>query len=83
MKGKIAVEGSLKNITQELQEDGYEVVRLNETNMGNVDAVVITGEDNNTMNMSDIKTKAPVINARGLTADQVSLEVKKRIKKYI
>lgn len=78
MKPRVAVEGSLTNIARDLRTQGYEVVDLNSNEIQNVSAVIISGEDNNVMNMADIKTKAPVINARGMTAEQVRSEIEKR-----
>lgn len=78
MKSRVAVEGSLTNIARDLRTQGYEVVDLNSNEIQNVNAVVVSGEDNNVMNMADIKTKAPVINARGMTAEQVRSEIEKR-----
>ncbi|TDX51531.1 YkuS family protein [Orenia marismortui] len=71
MKRKIAVEDSLSNLAKELKKDGFEVATLNNNNLQNVDAVVLSGEDNNMMNMSDIQTKAQVINAKGLSAQEL------------
>lgn len=78
MKPRVAVEGSLTNIARDLRTQGYEVVDLNSNEIQNVNAVVVSGEDNNVMNMADIKTKATVINARGMTAEQVRSEIEKR-----
>lgn len=78
-KRKIAVEDSLTNVSQELERSGYEITNLNEQNFENADAIIVSGEDNNMMDMSDIKTKAPVINARGLSAFQVKDRVKNKL----
>ncbi|GAB6098254.1 hypothetical protein JCM16358_01330 [Halanaerocella petrolearia] len=79
MNRKIAVEGGLSNVTQELQGNGYDIVDLDNQNLQNVDAVVVSGEDNNMMNMSDIKTKAQVINARGMNAFDIQKEIESRL----
>ena len=77
--GTVAVEENLTNVRQELDASGYEIVDMYEENLQNVDAVIISGEDENFMNMSDIATTAPVIDARGLSAEEVHAELKKRI----
>ncbi|OCL27358.1 hypothetical protein U472_07820 [Orenia metallireducens] len=79
MKGKIAVEGSLSNIKEALKKDGFEVADLNNNTMQNVDAIVVTGADNNMMNMSNIQSKAQIINAKGLSAEEVKSELKDRL----
>jgi len=78
MKAKIAVEDSLTNIARSLKDSGYEVVDLNHNKLDNVRAVVVSGIDDNMMAMQDIKTKAPVINARGLTAEEIRSEIEKK-----
>ncbi|SJZ59206.1 YkuS family protein [Selenihalanaerobacter shriftii] len=79
MKRRIAIEEGLTNVSQELQGSNYEIVNLDSNNLQSVDAVIVSGEDNNMMNMSDIKTKAQVINAHGLSATQVRDEIKNRL----
>lgn len=79
MSNKIAVEGGLSNVTQELQDSNYNLVNLEESNLENVEAVILNGEDNNMMNMSDIKTEAQVINAQGLSASEVKNELQNRL----
>ena len=77
--GTVAVEENLTNVRQELDTSGYEIVDMHNENLQNVDAVIISGEDNNMMNMSDIATTAPVISARGLSAREVRSELEERI----
>jgi hypothetical protein len=66
---KIAVEDQLTDVKQMLQENGYTVV--SPKNSANVAAVVVSGMDNNLMNMQGITTKAPVIDAAGKSPDQI------------
>lgn len=66
---KIAVEDTLTDVKQMLQEQGYTVVSTK--NSSNVAAVVVSGMDNNLMNIQDITTKAPVIDASGKSPDQI------------
>lgn len=77
---KIGVEESLTDVQQALRDKGYEVVQLtNEQGAANYDCCVITGLDNNVMGMQDASMEGPVINADGLTADQVCSEVEHRL----
>lgn len=74
MTKKIAVEPGLTDLSRLLKNQGYEVVSPGSG--GHVTAVVIDGLDNNTMNMQDTSTKAPVIDASGHTPDQILSRIK-------
>lgn len=77
---KIGVEGSLTNVQQALQEKGYEVVQLQqESDAKNCDCCVVTGLDTNVMGMADTFTEGSVIEANGLSADEVCQEVANRL----
>ncbi|MFZ7102963.1 MAG: YkuS family protein [Peptococcaceae bacterium] len=72
MQKQIAVEPGLKNITQALQTAGYQVVDLEKgQNRNNVQCIVISGGDENMLGIQTTLTKAPVINAEGLTVEEV------------
>lgn len=75
-KKRVAVENTLGNMKQYLDEKGYEVVQLDPhtqsgIEMKNCDAIIIGGTDENLMGMETIKTEAPVIDARGMSPEQV------------
>lgn len=77
---KVGVEQSLTNIQQALREKGYDVVELtNESDAAGVDCCVVTGLDSNVMGMQDTVTKAPVIDANGMSADEVCSAVESRL----
>lgn len=77
---KIGVEQSLTDVQQALREKGYDIVELKqEQDAQGCDCCVITGLDSNVMGMSDTTTKASVIEANGLTADEICQQVEKRI----
>ncbi|MFT4415191.1 YkuS family protein [Fredinandcohnia humi] len=77
---KVGVEGSLTNVQQALQEKGYEVVQLRqESDAQGCDCCVITGIDSNVMGIADTVTKGAVIEANGLSADEVCQEVESRL----
>lgn len=80
MKKRIAVEQSLTNVTEALREKGYDVVDLKSAeDVKNCAACVVTGIDSNVMGTHDTATKAPVIEANGLSADEVCREIEGRI----
>ncbi len=75
----IGVEQSLTNVEDALKAKGYEVIQLrNEEDAKQCDACVITGQDKDVMGISDPVIAGPVIDANGLTADEVT----QRIDKY-
>ncbi|HHY73926.1 MAG TPA: YkuS family protein [Bacillus bacterium] len=77
---KIGVEQSLTQVQQALQEKGHEVVPLkNESDANGCDACVVTGLDNNVMGIANTVIKGPVIEASGLTAEEVCQEIDNRM----
>ncbi len=76
MKKRVAVEQTLKNIGTFLQEKGYEIASLDplsesKAELHNVSAVIISGQDENVMGMQDMVTQSLVIDASGMTKEQV------------
>ncbi|WP_337982449.1 YkuS family protein [Lysinibacillus sp. C5.1] len=68
----IGVEQSLSNVEDALKAKGYEVIQLrNETDAKKCDACVITGQDRDVMGISDPIMAGPIIDAAGLSADEV------------
>jgi hypothetical protein len=77
---KIGVEESLTNIQQALREKGYDVVEIKqESDAQNCDCCVVTGLDINMMGMHDTVTKGSVIDANGMSADEVCQQVESRL----
>ncbi|MGE8206425.1 YkuS family protein [Heyndrickxia sp. NPDC080065] len=77
---KIGVEQSLTNVSQALKEKGYDVVELkNETDAQGCDCCVVTGGDNNVMGIQDIIIEGSVIDASGMSADEVCNEVESKL----
>ncbi len=77
---KIGVEQSLTNIQQALRDKGYDVVELKqESDAQNCDCCVVTGLDSNVMGMQDTATKGSVIDANGMSADEVCQAVESRL----
>ncbi|MBU8878363.1 YkuS family protein [Bacillus sp. FJAT-29790] len=80
MAKKIAVEQSLTNVTDALREKGYDVVDLKSAaDVENCSACVVSGIDSNFMGMQDVSTQAPIIEASGLSADEVCRQVEERM----
>ncbi|RKJ36358.1 YkuS family protein [Butyricicoccus sp. 1XD8-22] len=78
MSRVIGVEQSLSNVEAALQAKGYEVVQLrSEEDAKKCDACVITGSDEDVMGISNVVTEGSVIDARGLSADEVIQRVDK------
>ncbi|MFO7262583.1 MAG: hypothetical protein A6D91_08405 [Bacillaceae bacterium G1] len=79
MPKRIAVESRLTPIRQHLQQNGYEVVDLDSEQITECDCCVISGSDENVMGMQDIEIDAPVINAHGLTPEEVQQHIEARV----
>ena len=77
---RIGVEPSLSDVEELLKQKGYDVVRIqNEQQMDQCDCYVVTGLDSNVLGISDTTTKASVITASGMTADEICQEVEQRV----
>ncbi len=76
---RVAVEKSLSQIRKMLCDNGYDVVDLGNWQQV-VDAIVITGQDINVLgDQNKTITGASVINAEGMTADEVFHAVHERL----
>lgn len=75
----IAVEGSLTNVKQALEREGYRTVELAKAKLNQAQAIVISGMDVNVMQMQDIATNVPVIDASGMSADEVLRNINRRL----
>ncbi|PLT35065.1 YkuS family protein [Bacillus sp. V5-8f] len=77
---RIGVEQSLSNIQQALRDRGHDVVELKqESDAKGCDFCVITGIDSNVMGMQDVAIQGSVIEANGLSAEEVCQQVENRI----
>ncbi|SDW08699.1 Uncharacterised protein family (UPF0180) [Marininema mesophilum] len=74
---RVAVEEGLSNVREYLTNQGYEVVSMSDE--GGCSCSVITGEDKNVMGMQDTSTDMSVINADGMTPEEVYQAVQARI----
>ncbi|WP_227935646.1 YkuS family protein [Alkalihalobacillus deserti] len=77
---RIGVEQSLSDVQQELQSKGYEVVQLKqEQDAQGCDCCVITGQDQNVMGVQDAAIRGSVINAHGMTAEEICKQVEQKV----
>ncbi|MFB6467124.1 YkuS family protein [Cytobacillus sp. Hz8] len=77
---KIGVEQSLTNVQDALRQKGYDVVELkSEQDVKDCDCCVVTGVDSNIMGMQTISTTASVIDANGLSAEDVCQQVESKL----
>lgn len=74
----IAVEGNLTPVKEFLAAQGCRVMDLSEAKFNRVDAVVISGMDENLTGMQDVVVDALVITARGRTPQEVWQEIQKK-----
>ncbi|QJW46707.1 YkuS family protein [bacterium BFN5] len=77
MQGLIAIEKNLSRLADLLETEGYDVVSLDNTNIESVDAIVVSGADNNLLNMQDILVHVPIINASGKSTDEILDELER------
>lgn len=78
MTKTIAVEDNLSPFKEFLEAKGCQVIDVGAAANQKVDAVVLSGADENLMNMQDVVVGAPVINAKGLSPEEVWEEISKR-----
>lgn len=77
---KIGVENTLTNVQQALQQKGHDVVSLqSESDVQGCDCCVISGQDSNVAGISNTVIKGSVIDARGLTTEEICQQVESRI----
>lgn len=85
MKKKIAIEPSLSRIGNYLSNKGYEVESVNygidsvNYNANEYAAVIISGQSKDFMGMQDILTESMVIDADGMSAQEVYDELQNRL----
>ena len=72
---KVAVEMSLNGVKDALQKMGYDVVPMD--NMASCCCCVVSGQDKNMMGNAETHTKVPVINAQGLSTQEIVEQVKR------
>jgi len=87
MKYKVGVEDNLSSFREALYNNGYDVLNLSrdpelsEVTMRDLDAIVVSGQNDNLLGVQTIKSPAPVINAEGRTPEDVLSELKARLER--
>ena len=82
---KIGVEKGLSNVVDYLTNEGYSVEVLSESIDNNIpklkdlDAIVTAGYNTDMLGISDTETQAPVVNAKGLTPEEVKAQLEQRL----
>ncbi len=82
---KVAVSPLLSNVKEYLQAQGVEVVDFDDNDItrfgfaGDLGAIVISGGDMDMLGIQDTNLAVPVINASGLTEDEISMEILERL----
>jgi galactitol-specific phosphotransferase system IIB component len=78
---KIGVEKGLENVAQYLRDQGCQVEVLsgsideNMNKLNNYDCIVTSGLNKDALGISDTSTEKPVINARGLSPEEVAQRI--------
>ena len=72
----VAVDNELANVKQALEREGFQVVGV-ENAPEDAIALVVSGLDNNLMQMSDRTIRTHIINAAGRDAEEVVREVRR------
>lgn len=81
----IGVQKGLTEVTDYLRSKGYTVRDLGEniqnsaSQWDDLDAIVVADYNNDMMGYSDTSTKLPIINASGLTAEDVKRQIDRQI----
>ncbi|MGI5840408.1 MAG: YkuS family protein [bacterium] len=75
----IAVEESLAQVNDFLQDRGFRTVNATDANIKRAAAVVISGGDKDILGIETAATGAPVINASGLTPEEVLKDINSRL----
>ena len=67
----VAVEDGLSTVEGSLRARGYEVVRLHPDNLHSVDAVFVSGMDENFLGQLETSTRGKVVDAAGMNPQEV------------
>ncbi|GAA0121125.1 MAG: YkuS family protein [Clostridium argentinense] len=83
---KVAVQKGLNPVKSYLNQEGYKV-REFDTNKKNAesflnkfDAVIVTGEEENVMGIQNTSISAPIINADGMTPQEIKNQLENEFK---
>jgi peptidase E len=77
MHKKVAVEKNLNNVRQYFESQGYQVDLFNDSQLdsihsvSNYDAIIVSGGNIDFMGIQDTETRAPIINATGISPQAI------------
>jgi galactitol-specific phosphotransferase system IIB component len=77
MNRKVAVEKNLQNVKEYFEKKGYEVDTFDDTQIERIGtlsdyrAVIVSGGNIDFLGIEDTNTKAPVINAKGMSPESI------------
>lgn len=77
----IGIQKGLSPIKDYLSSKGYNVQEFDNNaenavkTLGNVDAIVVTGMEQNVMGMETTSTKVPIIDAKGMVPEEVEKSI--------
>lgn len=82
----IGIQKGLGTVKDYLQNSGYQTYEVDTTNKNNpttlksFDALIVTGMDDNEMGYDNTSSKIPVVNANGMTPEDVKNFLDKNLK---
>ena len=84
---KIGVEQGLSTVADYLNAEGYSVeilsgdIQSNVAKCNNLDVIITADYNTNMMGFSDTSTKVPIINASGLTQEEIKNRIEQKTTK--
>ena len=76
MQWTIGLDKGMSRMRQALEDEGYNVVDLQDNNLNDVDAVVVSGMEKNLLGVEEAATKAVVIDSSGKSAVDIMAKIK-------
>lgn len=80
MNTVVALDSGLTQVKNYLTEQGCQIINIDAAKNQKVDAVVLSGADNNVLGMEDIIVDAPVISAEGMTPEEIWSKIQQSAK---
>lgn len=77
MKKIVALDDGLAPVKNYLTEQGCQIINIDAAKNQQVDAVILSGMDENFLGMEDIMIDAPVISANGMTPEEIWRDIQK------